>query len=209
MKKRFVLFAVLMIMLFPLAAQEDDYDDGDEYDEDNVVFTYASYLPGDQFIRVELAACAPLNFPDFSTLFDGDAKLNIGGKAALGYHYCMTDKMFLGIDLGFGFNVSIGGHVFNYVPVTLAFTYQPVLGKWEFPLMMGIGFAWESFSNKNYFPGLVIKPGAGVHYRINQSWSAGLDVSYFCLPQFNELYNNGSNAAAHFLSVGACARYIF
>ena len=95
----------------------DDSDDGDEYTEDDISFDLGMNLPGDQYIKIALGLCLPLNFPDFESTIKGDSQLKLGGIGSLGYHYFLTSKMAIGFDVSFGFNVSIGSHVFNYVPL--------------------------------------------------------------------------------------------
>lgn len=187
-----------------------DEDDGDDYTEDDIYFDYGMNLPGDQYIKIALGLCAPLNFPDFISLFTGDSQLKIGGMGTLGYHYFITSKFAVGFDVGFGFNVSIGSHVFNYVPFVIAATYQPTAGRFEFPLTLGIGFAWESFGGNNYFPGLVVKPEAGVMFRLSESWSLGLEASYLLMPQFTSWYHDDAeNFAGQYALISATARYHF
>ena len=90
-----------------------------------------------------------------------------------------------------------------------SFTYQPSWRNLEFPLSLNVGAAWESYNNHNYFPGLVLKPEAGVHYRINENWSLGLDASWMLLPQFCEWYDKGKNYAGQFATLAFAARYYF
>ncbi len=209
--------AVLPKTNFKQVAQneEDDYDeseddDDDEYEEDNITFDIGMNLPGDQYIKLALGLSVPLNFPNPKEVIKGDGQLNIGGIGGLGYHYFLTSKFAIGFDVCFGFNVSIGSHIFNYVPFLFTFSYQPTLGRFEFPLTMGIGFAWESFGGENYFPGLVLKPEAGAIFRLTESWSLGLEASYLLMPEFAEWYNDDAeNFAGQFFTFSAVARYHF
>ena len=151
-----------------------------------------------------------MNFPDAESLFHTDKhQLSLGGVGTIGYHYFLTENIALGFDVGFGFNKTIGRHIFEYVPILFSATYQPVWKKLEFPLSLNIGFAWESCGTDNYFPGLAVKPEAGVHFRINESWSVGLEGSWMILPQFCEWYDTGKNYTGHFFTLAAAARYYF
>ena len=77
-------------------------------------------------------------------------------------------------------------------------------------LFRSLGFAWESFGGKNYFPGLVVKPEAGAMFRLTESWSLGLEASYLLMPQFSSWYNdNAENFAGQFLTFSVTARYHF
>ncbi|MDO4507138.1 MAG: hypothetical protein Q4B64_09330 [Spirochaetales bacterium] len=225
MKRIFTTLAVCLIAFSFAAAQadlpktqyiqnaSDSGNSDDEYEENeegDIIFDYGMHLPGDQFIRLSLGTSYPLNFPDPSSVVSGTSQLKLGGVASIGYHSFITSQIALGIDLGFGFNITVGSHSFNTVPMVFSGTYEPSLGRLSFPISAGVGFAWESYNGKNYFPGLAFKTRAGAHYRITESWTAGLETSYLCLPQFNSLHHSGDkNKFGHFWTVEACARYLF
>lgn len=192
------------------AYDDEDSDDDGEYEEGDITFDYGMHLPGDQYIRLSLGTSFPLNFPEPSSVISGDSQLKIGGQGSIGYHSFITSKFAFGVDLGFGFNVTIGSHSFNTVPILLTGTYEPAIAKVSFPLSLGIGAAWESYNGKNYFPGLVIKPEAGIHYRISENWTLGLETAYMFLPQFNSIHHSGEeNKYGHFWLADFCARYMF
>ena len=171
---------------------------------------YVRNQQGDQNIKLSLGVVFPMNFPDAESLFHADKhQLSIGGMGTLGYHYFLTGNIALGFDVGFGFNTTIGSHILNYVPVLFSATYQFAWKRLEFPVSLNAGFAWESYNNKNYFPGLVLRPEAGVHFRINENWSVGLEGAWMILPQFCEWYDSGKNYTGHFFTLAAAARYYF
>lgn len=199
---------MMILCLAPIAAQNDTTE---EEEQDIQVFNADMIQEGDQNIRISLAPSFPLNFPDFPSLFMKDRhQLSIGGIGSLGYHYFLNSLFAVGVDIGFGFNVTIGSRVLNYVPFLASFTFQPTAGKFEFPISMNVGFAWESYSNYNYFPGLILKPEAGVHYRLTSGWSLGLEVAYMFMPQLNKLYDSSrENFYGQFLTTSIVARYYF
>lgn len=204
MKRLLSIAVILLTCTFTSFAQTEDYDSiyfEQDYIENNA---------GDQNIRLALGIVLPLNFPDFQSLFDSyGAQLSTGGMGTLGYHRFIAKDFAIGFDISFGFNATIGEHIFSYTPILFSATYQPVWKKLEFPLTLNLGFAWESYNNDNYFPGLVVKPEAGVHYRFNQDWSAGIEASYIFMPQFCELYGSGKNYYGQFATISAVARYYF
>ena len=209
--KRFLPFICMLAIGFsPLFARSADYPEDDFDDDSN--FTYQLNQAGDQFIRISLAVVFPLNFSEsFADLFQsGKHQMSIGGTGTLGYHYFITKNLAVGMDAGFGSAVTIGSNIFNYVPLVGTVTYQPCIGKFEIPLTLGVGFAWETYATKNYFPGLIIKPEAGLHYRLTPSWSLGGDIAYMFMPQFVKLYGKGDeNFYGQFLNVSVVARYYF
>ncbi len=179
--------------------------------EDEIQYLYTENRKGDQYLRVGLGPMLPLNF---GNPFSSDGKLKLGGMGALGYHYFIAKDLAVGIDVGFGFNATIGSNVLNYVPVIGSITYQPVLttklGIFEFPITVGVGFAWETYAGYTYWPALVVKPQLGAHYRINASWSVGVDVNYMFMPQFTKFWGTGTrNYFSNEIGIDLVARYYF
>ena len=182
------------------------------------IFNQKLNMPGDQYINFSIGTSFPLSY-SFSPYnmyscfdFDGDdeGKIKIGGIGSLGYHYFLTSEIAVGGEVAFGYHVTIGSNNFSYIPVIATITYQPSIGNFEFPLTLGVGFAWETYSNHTYWPGLVVRPEAGVQYRVDSSWSIGLDVSYYFLPEFMSLHDSSAqNVYAQFLATGIYARYFF
>ncbi|MBR1912280.1 MAG: hypothetical protein IJ828_08000 [Treponema sp.] len=198
-------------------SDDDYYDDNDDYydedqkeheENDEISYIINKTRAGDQCIKISLAVDFPTNFGN--PLPTKDGKLKMGGIGTLGYKYFLKDWFAVGADVGFGFNSTIGGNTFNWIPIVVSATVQPSVKNFEFPISMGIGMAYESYNSKSYWPGLVIKPEVGVHYKINQGWSVGCDVSYTILPQLGKTWDTGSkNIYGKFIMVAACARYYF
>lgn len=206
MKRILPLACMILLCAAPLIAEESNSGTTDET-ETTVEYEYKMNQPGDQFIAVSLAGSLPLSF---GNVFTGNSQLSFGGIGTIGYHYFLTENFAIGADVGFGFNVTIGSNVYNYIPILATATYQPSYKHFEFPLSMGIGIATETYIGYKYFPGLVIKPEVGAFYRLTPSWSLGADASYLFLPQFAALYNdNATNILAQFITVGIAARYHF
>ncbi len=198
--------------------EDDDFgDDNDDYydedqkeheENDDIAYIFNRTRAGDQMIKISIALTVPT---DFGNPFPGGSgKLKIGGLGSIGYHYFLTDWFALGADIGFGFNSSIGENLFNHVPIVFSATFQPSFKNFEFPISLGVGLAWETYNKYTYWPGLVIKPEVGAHYKLSQSWSVGADVSYTILPQFGKIWGTGDkNRYARFLTIAVSARFYF
>jgi len=234
MKRILPLVCMILVCLSPLAAQETNSDgatdttSADEtpaqketpatsdtpaqgetpaQKESPAEYEYKMTQPGDQFIFISLDGSFPLMFGD---LFTETSKLNAGGMGTLGYNYFFTSNFSAGVEAGFGFNITIGSHVFNYIPILATATFQPSFGKFEFPLTMAAGIGIETYIGYKYFPGLVLKPKIGAFYRFTPSWSLGVEASYLFLPQFAALYDsNAHNIMGQFITAGISARYHF
>ncbi len=174
-------------------AEEDE--EGDFYE----MAEYKSNGAGDQYIKIALMGMFPLNFGD---------QLKTGGAAEIGYHRFITEYIALGFDVQFGYNPTIGSNMFTYVPMVFTGTFQPYAGHFEFPITLGIGCALESYLNRNYFPGLIIKGEAGFFYRVAESWSFGVESEYTYMPQWYSDHPEWNDYGL-FISAGLIARYHF
>ena len=197
MKRLFSIILLLLVSISFLTAQDtDNEEDPDDYYED---ISYKANGAGDQYIKIALMGMFPLNFGD---------KLSTGGAAEIGYHRFVSEYFALGFDVQFGYNPTIGSNMFTYVPMTFTGTFQPYIGNFEFPLTFGIGAALESYLNRNYFPGLILKGQAGFFYRVAESWSFGVESEYMYMPQWYADHKEWNDYGL-FLSAGLIARYHF
>lgn len=200
MKKFIAICCTVFLFSTAVFSQEQDEDD------DRFAVEYRMNEPGDQFINIGLMVTFPLNFGgDFPLYREG--QLSTGGAGTIGYHRFLTSWFAVGLDVSFGYNPTIGENMFTYVPFIFCFTVQPTIKKFEFPITMGIGAAVESYLNRTYFPGLTLKPEAGIFYRVTPSWSFGIKGNFMYLPQWYE--DSENNDHGNFSSVVIAARYHF
>ena len=200
MKKFIAICCTVFLFSTAVFSQEQDEDD------DRFAVEYRMNEPGDQFINIGLMVTFPLKFGgDFPLYREG--QLSTGGAGTIGYHRFLTSWFAVGLDVSFGYNPTIGENMFTYVPFVFCFTVQPTIKKFEFPITMGIGAAVESYLNRTYFPGLTLKPEAGIFYRVTPSWSFGIKGNFMYLPQWYEYSEN--NDHGNFSSVVIAARYHF
>ena len=190
--KRFI--SILMILgLFTLSIFADDQ--GDEYDDG---YIYEQNGAGDQFLKIDLFAIFPLNF---------DGQLYPGAGANLGYYRFISTNLALGGSAYISYNVTIGNKPLITVPVTFDVMYEPYIGKFEFPLSLGIGFGISTCQGLTYFPGLAVKATGGAFYRFTETWSAGLTASAYWLPQW--FGDSSHNVDGLFATAGLSVRYHF
>lgn len=200
MKKFIAICCTVFLFSTAVFSQEQDEDN------DRFAVEYRMNEPGDQFINIGLMVTFPLNFGgDFPLYREG--QLSTGGAGTIGYHRFLTSWFAVGLDVSFGYNPTIGENMFTYVPFVFCFTVQPTIKKFEFPITMGIGAAVESYLNRTYFPGLTLKPEAGIFYRVTPSWSFGIKGNFMYLPQWYE--DSENNDHGNFSSVVIAARYHF
>ena len=171
----------------------------DDSDNSEPAFEYKQNDAGDQYIKIALMGVFPQNFGE---------QLKTGGAAELGYHRFISPLWALGFDIQFGYNPTIGSNMITYVPMTATVTFQPYIGKFEFPLTFGVGAALESYLSRNYFPGLILKGQAGAFFRVAESWSFGIESEYIYMPQWYSKHPEWNDYGI-FLTAGLVARYHF
>ena len=193
--KRFISIVSAILLLSAAVFADDYYEDDEEYDDG---YVYEQNGAGDQFLKIDLAANFPLNFGE---------KLYPGMGASVGYYYFLTNNIALGGDAILGYNLSIGKKPLVTIPITFGAMYQPYIGKFEFPLMLNVGFATVTCQTMMYFPALSVKFSAGAYYRYSESWSFGLSTNTFWIPQWFK--NSDYNDNGIFTTAGLTVRYHF
>ena len=192
--KRFIsiLISLILCTTFVFSQETDDediYDDGYVYEQNGA---------GDQFLKIDIGANFPLNF---------DSKLYTGAAASIGYYYFLSNNFAIGGDAILGYNLSIGQKPLITVPITFGVVYQPYIGKFEFPLMLNLGFATVSCQQLMYFPAFAAKASVGAYYRWTETWSVGLSAHAYWIPLWYK--NKDYNDNGLFASVDLGVRYHF
>ncbi|MCR5046834.1 MAG: porin family protein [Treponema sp.] len=177
---------------------EEDEDAPDVYD-DGEEFVYLQNAPGDQFINIRVMPSIPLNFDD---------KLKVGGQITVSYNRFLTTWLAVGAELAFGYNPTIGSNIFTYIPMTVGVTFLPAIKKFEFPITLNVGMAVENYLSNTFFPAFVLRCGAGAYYRINESWSAGIEGFFSYMPQWY-FKEPEKNDYLNMASVSAGVKYHF
>lgn len=137
-------------------------------------FVYKMNQKGDQFINISLRLNVPLK--------PAPTQLYVGGAGTIGYTRFINSVFALGGDISFAYSTTVGKNVFTYVPILFKVMYQPTVHQFEFPLTLGLGFAFENYNTDTYF-GFVAKPEVGAFYRFSPSWSFGLSTGITLMPQ--------------------------
>lgn len=197
--KRFLIIVAIVALTVPLFAQEQDIPESEPVTE----FIYDMNGPGDQYIKLALMAFFPLNFSD---------QMYVGGAIQIGYHRFLTKWFAIGGDFMACYNATRGKNIFYALPLTVGMTFVPTIGKFEIPLSLNVGMAFESSQNNKYFPGLVLSADAGVFYRAMENWSFGIGTTFMYLPQWysgNDVARYGNYDFGLFITAAAMARYHF
>lgn len=194
MKKIFALLCVLLLSASFCFAQESE-EESDVYDDG---YVYSANGAGDQHLKIGLMPFIPLNF---------GKNLYVGGAAELGYYKFLNSTIALGGEVSASFNITLGSNALTMVPFTFGVMVQPAAGKFEFPVSIGAGIAYETCANESYFPGFVMNAEAGAYYRYSEMWSFGLSAKMMWLPQWFK--DSSKNFNGLFTAAGIFARYHF
>ena len=197
--KRVLVAALCVFAVAAVFAQENGEDEAPRSPiENNDDFVYRANQRGDQFIKINLMVDLPIK-PDIEHLL-------VGGAGTISYMRFLNPWVALGGDLSFGYNGTIGNNVFTFVPILFKGSYQFTYKKFEFPLTLGLGVAFENYLTRTYF-GLAIKPEVGAYWRIVPEWSFGIHYGMYFLPQW---YNNSANNYLGIIQdLGLSGRYHF
>jgi hypothetical protein len=203
---RIVLLLLLsVLLLFPAAAQEIEGGEGApelpiESDWPDVMPDL--YSQGDKIFGLSAGVILPILFIHES----GGVKagnLSVGGAGSMSYTYFINSHLFIGGEVGGMFAATKAENTLFIVPMGMRFGYQFILGRFEFPLSLLIGFAPQTYLEKDFF-GFFVKPAASAFWRFNPDWSFGVNTAWWWVPQWADrtVYGN-------FLEITLSARYHF
>lgn len=167
----------------------------DSYIEDEE-FIYKMNQKGDQFIKIGLMVNIPLH--------PSTTQLKVGGSGTLGYMRFLNSNLAVGGDASFAYMTTIGDNVFTCIPLMAKVMYQFTFHKFEFPITLGIGGAFQNYIGESYF-GLIIKPELGAFFRYSPDWSFGVNVGWNMMPQWTK----DSSYFGVIMDIGATVRYHF
>jgi hypothetical protein len=199
--------------LSSLAAQdgEDDWTEGPG--EEAPADDWAGFMPdlysrGDQAFGISFGVALPTIF----AAKDGGVlprNIIIGGTGSLSYDYFFGPNLFVGGELQGMFASTLGDHMLFIIPVNIRAGYQLVLGRFEFPLSLGFGFAAQQFrTSKSYgYTGFFVKPKISAFFRFNPDWSFGINTAWWWIPQITK--NPSESVHGHFFEATLAVRYHF
>jgi hypothetical protein len=199
-----------------LYAQEDN-DEDDSYDEDIPLeddwdgYVTDLYSRGDQLFVISAGVIFPTVFYNNGRKINHNFKPPVGGAMSLSYLHFLGSHLFLGGEIGFKFNYTLGENTIFLIPIGARVGWQFVLHRFEFPVSMTTGIAPQRYLNNSY-PGFFLKAAASAFFRFNPDWSFGLNTDWTWYPQWPK--ENGKpaphkNMDANILGLTLAARYHF
>lgn len=175
--------------------ENESISSSDAYLEDEQ-FIYKMNQKGDQFIKIGLMVDIPLH--------PATQQLKVGGSGTLGYMRFLNSNFAIGGDASFAYMTTLGKNIFTCIPLMIKAMYQFTFHKFEFPITVGIGGAFENYLDDSYF-GLIIKPEFGFFYRHSPDWSFGANIGWNMMPQWTK----DSSYFGVIMDAGITARYHF
>lgn len=164
--------------------------------ENGQTFVYAPNQQGDQFVRLNLALELPLR----------PTQLKLGGTGTLSYGIFLTESFNLSAKASFAYTTTLGSNIFYFVPFTVCAQYQMLFKNFEVPVSIELGGAIESYIDRLIF-GFVVKPEAGLFYRVTPDWSIGVYAGLYIMPQW---YRDSTyNYTGIISDIGLSVRYHF
>jgi len=201
MRKAGVILLLLLTFLpFLLAAQEEDEDPEWDYYYDDV------HSRGDQTFIISLGTIFPTVFFNNGSKIDHKFKPPVGGTGSLSYHYYFNKNIFIGGEAGGLFINTLGGNTAFIIPLGVKGGYQFNYRKFEFPVSLTLGVSWHVYLSMKYF-GPYLKAGGAAFYRLNNSWSFGVNSNWFWFPEFTG--DKSKNVHGNMIDITLCARYHF
>jgi hypothetical protein len=220
-KKAAILLALLGIYWFAghnaVFLQAQEQDDDDDYDEGIPMETdWDGYFPdlyskGDQTFTMTAGTIFPMVFFNNGDVIKHNFSPPVGGAGSLSYTYFFGPHFFLGGHVGVKFNYTLGKNTVFIIPIGLHTGWQFVFRRFEFPVMIGVGFAPQHYRLKDY-AGFFMKGGVSAFYRFSPDWSFGINTDWNWYPQRpmkdGKLYPP-ENVDANILGLTVSARYHF
>jgi hypothetical protein len=198
---------LLMMISFPLAAQEEWEDDpGEEVpiEDDWTGFISSLYSFGDQTFNISLGIAVPSFFVSGGSYLP--RHMTIGGTGSLSYDYYLGPNLFAGVELQGMFAGTTGKYMIYIIPINIRVGYQFVIRRFEIPLSLGLGIALQKYQEYDNLS-LFIKPRAGVFFRLNPDWSFGINTAWWWIPQTSK--DPPLTVHGHFFEATLAARYHF
>jgi hypothetical protein len=214
--KKSIPVAILLFLSLTLSLYAQDENPGeiptepDWIDEDMDL-----NAGGDKIFSMNLGVLFPVLFLD-NKGSSYQSNINLGGTGSLAFFYFLSSHWFLGGEVQGMFAPTLGENMTYIIPIGVRGGYQFSLGRFEFPLGLMIGMYTMTLLDSNYL-GLFVKPEVSAYFRLNQSWSFGINTGWWFVPQWPSHVPTGYvsqsasdyNRYGNFIELSISARYHF
>jgi hypothetical protein len=158
---------------------------------------------GDQVLQISVGPFVPLFFQSL----DGVAPtgLTLGGAGSLQWNAYVNRQLRIGVEVAGIFAFSQRKNTLFMVPITAKGAYVLSAYPFEFPIYLGVGMNIVKYIDDLHVDP-IIKPGFGVFWQFDVTWSFGLNVQYWWAPLIS---SREDTRFGNFLEISLSALYGF
>ncbi len=199
MKHPILLFAALLFLALPLAAQgtapADDYFGG-------------LHKKGSQLISLATGVEVPLFILPADPGATESAPLGVGASFSMSYQYFVANRISIGGALTGAFNGTVGGRTLFVAPISFRSAYWWGTAPMEYNAGIDLGVTVLRLSGNGMITPFA-KLGAGIYRLVSEAWSVGGNMAWWLIPEIHTGTNAGLTRYANFLEISIGASYYF
>jgi hypothetical protein len=165
----------------------------------------SQYSLGNQTLSITAGGFIPL-FLVGGTPEIGGMNLSLGGVGSIDWAAYVSPHVRVGAALGATFTFDPNYTTLLMVPIIAKASYLFDFYPWEIPLTLGMGMNILKYSSDSTID-FLIKPGTGIYWTYNSSWSFGLNLNYWWDMQFVKETLDGGVTIGNFLEISLSALY--
>ncbi len=162
------------------------------------------YSLGDQTLSINAGTIIPLFLLGGNPQL-GSMNLSLGGVGTIDWAAYLSSHWRIGASLGGAFTFDPNFTALLMVPIVAKISYLIDFYPWEIPLTFGAGMNIVKYSADSTID-LLFKPGTGIFWTYNSSWSFGLNLNWWWDMQFTSASSMGF-VAGNLLEVSLSAFY--
>ena len=214
--KPIILSGLFLFCCFSGAAlfAQEDGDEGGGGDDQAPIESrwqgtfFDTFSKGDGVFNINIGAIFPALFSRGSP---SQFSPPVGGTLSLSGSYFLTSRLFLGGGVYGMFMPTIGKNMLYIVPMGPHIGVVWTFKRFELPLSLMAGWAWQTYANELYF-GPIARPQAALLFRAFSSWSFGAAVSWWFVPEIGTKTRGSQephDVIGNFVDVTLMAQYHF
>jgi hypothetical protein len=132
--------------------------------------------------------------------------LSFGAVGSISWAAYIAPQIRIGVDIAGNFGLSPNGNTLLMLPFLAKASYVFSLYPFEIPLSLGVGMNIVKYVDDSTID-LLLRPGAGLYWVYNSSWSFGLNLNYWFDMQFASTAANSRQGNFLEVSLGALYHY--
>jgi hypothetical protein len=164
----------------------------------------SQYSLGDQTLSINPGMFLPLFLVGGSPQI-GSTNLSVGGFLSIDWAAYLSAHWRIGASLGGTFTFDPNWTALLMVPIVAKISYLIDFYPWEVPITFGAGMNILKYSADSTID-LLLKPGTGLLWTYNSSWSFGVNLNWWWDMQFTNASSLGF-VAGNFLELSLSAFY--